>query len=396
MNSVLTQPTKILSIEDDPSVQRGITAFLEDSGFRTLEARDGQEGLETFRREHPDAVLCDLRLPRMDGLDVLSAITEESPDTPVIVVSGASRIGDAVQALKRGAWDYVMKPVLDMGVLENTLRRALERAELIRQNKQYRRHLETVNQELSSTLRQLREDVEAGRHIQFQFLPPDPWRFGEYVCSRRLYPSTYLSGDFVDYFGIDERHFGFYTADVSGHGAASAFVTIMLRTLINEYRDGYRTGGDDCVLHPSRLLARLNLEFCRQRLSKHLTLFYGVIDRVSNELSCSSGGHFPHPILMDSANACFLPIRGLPVGLFEDANFDTKQIALADSFSLLLLSDGALEVLPGNTQAERCASLLCQASANKKAGLDDLVKALGLDKNDKLPDDVALLLVCKG
>ena len=104
------------------------------------------------------------------------------------------------------------------------MRRVIEHAELQRQNREYRKHLETLNRELRQTLKYLEQDEKAGRRIQFQLLPEDNRTFGGYTFRRRLYPSTYLSGDFVDYFPIDDRHVGFYMADVSGHGAASAFV----------------------------------------------------------------------------------------------------------------------------------------------------------------------------
>ena len=274
----MATPAKILTIEDEPPIRDGIVAYLEDSGFTMLEANDGPSGIEIFRHEHPDVVLCDLRLPGMDGLEVLSTITAESPETPVIVVSGVSLLDYAVQALKRGAWDYVTKPIHDMAVLERAVRRVIEHADLLRQNREYRENLEALNRELSQTLKQLQEDEEAGRSIQFQLLPEDNCRFGHYTFRRRLYPSMYLSGDFVDYFPIDDRHIGFYMADVSGHGAASAFVTVMLNTMVIQYRDALWQSGDDTILHPQQTLQRLNRNLCRQNLDKHLTLFYGVID----------------------------------------------------------------------------------------------------------------------
>jgi DNA-binding response OmpR family regulator len=278
MGTVMTETAKILTIEDESPIRNGIVAYLEDSGFTMLEANDGPGGLEIFRREGPDLVLCDLRLPGIDGLEVLATITSESPETPVIVVSGVSLLSYAVQALKRGAWDYVTKPIHDMAVLENAVRRVLKHAQLVRQNREYRENLETLNGELTQTLRQLQDDEEAGRAIQFQLLPEDNTRFGNYRFRRRLYPSMYLSGDFMDYFPIDEQHIGFYMADVSGHGAASAFVTVMLHTLIVQYRDILWQTTDITILHPQRVLQRLNRDFCRQNLDKHLTMLYGVID----------------------------------------------------------------------------------------------------------------------
>ena len=91
----MANPVRILTIEDEPAVRSGVAAYLEDSGFEVLEADDGPSGLQIFRRERPDVILCDLRLPGMDGLEILSAVTEESPETPVIVVcAGAKAILD--------------------------------------------------------------------------------------------------------------------------------------------------------------------------------------------------------------------------------------------------------------------------------------------------------------
>lgn len=133
---------KVLTVDDDEFVREILAAYLEDSGFEVLQAENGRLGLETFRSEKPDLVMLDLRMPEMDGLEVLGHITKESPDTPVILVSGMGTIGDAIKALKLGAWDYIAKPIHDMGVLEHAVNKALERAQFIEQRKKYREQLE--------------------------------------------------------------------------------------------------------------------------------------------------------------------------------------------------------------------------------------------------------------
>lgn len=387
-------PAKILTIEDEATVRSGMVAYLEDSGFEMLEADDGPSGIEIFEREHPDVVLCDLRLPGIDGLEVLSTITRESPETPVIIVSGVSLLDYAVQALKRGAWDYVTKPIHDMAVLERAVQRVLERAELIRQNQEYREHLERLNQELSRTLNQLREDEEAGRRIQFQLLPEDGRDLGGYVFHRRLFPSTYLSGDFVDYFPIDDNRLGFYMADVSGHGAASAFVTVMLRTLVGQYRNACRLEGDETVLCPERLLRRLSRALYSQRLDKYLTMFYGVVDRRDNVLTYSSGAQFPYPMLHDGRTVHLLSGHSFPVGLFEEAEFEVRREQLPEQFALVLISDGVLEILKRSHRQARAA--LVQVVCDTALTMDALTGALGLHQARELPDDVALLMLSRG
>ena len=383
---------RILTIEDEQPVRSGIVAYLQDSGFSVLEANDGPSGIKAFRNEHPDVVLCDLRLPGMNGLEVLSTITRESADTPVIVVSGVSLIAYAVQALKRGAWDYVTKPIHDMEVLEIAIHRVLDHARLKKENREYQENLEALNRKLAHTLERLEEDEETGRRIQFQLLPEDGKRLGDFHFQRRLYPSMYLSGDFVDYFSLDANHTGFYMADVSGHGAASAFVTMMLKTLIGQYCDTFWREGDDTILQPAHLLARLNRDFCRQHMDKYLTMFYGVLDGKKNSLLCSSGGQFPYPILHDGREARSLNYRGRPVGLFEDADYAEQSVDLPDTFALVLLSDGILELLPREASRER-GRILRGYVGGSEMTIDQLALGLHVEQKTEFPDDIALLII---
>ena len=394
MNTPTVTSARVLTIEDESPIRNSIVAYLEDSGFTMLEANDGPAGIEIFRQEHPDVVLCDLRLPGMDGLEVLSTITAESPETPVIVVSGVSLLDYAVQALKRGAWDYVTKPIHDMAVLESAVRRGIEHAELLRQNREYRENLEILNRELTQTLTQLQEDEEAGRSIQFQLLPEDNCSFGSYTFRRRLYPSMYLSGNFVDYFPIDDRHAGFYMADVSGHGAASAFVTVMLNTLVVQYRDALWQSGDDTILHPERTLQRLNRDLCRQNLDKHLTMFYGVIDLEQNSMHYSNGGQFPYPLQYDGREVRSLECRGRPLGLFDDAEFRVWQCDLPQKYVLVLVSDGILELMPEETMLQRYRALLTDME-DAKLDLDEMTAGLDVLADKHLPDDIAFLVISR-
>ena len=157
---------KILCIDDEKMIRTSIGDFLEDSGYEIILASDGREGLTAFRTHRPDAVLVDLRMPEIDGLEVLSAVRAESPDTPVIVVSGTGVIGDVIEALRLGAWNYLTKPVEDMAVLEHALEQALEKSRLISENEEHKRNLEKkvrqrtvdlekANAQLKLTLEQL-------------------------------------------------------------------------------------------------------------------------------------------------------------------------------------------------------------------------------------------------
>ncbi len=132
----------VLTIDDEENIRASFRLFLEDFDFQVLEAANGREGLEIFAREQPDLVLCDLRMPEIDGLEVLEEIKRTSPDTPVIVVSGTGVIGDAIEAIHKGAWNYLLKPIQDMSALLHAINQAIERSRLIIENRAYQEHLE--------------------------------------------------------------------------------------------------------------------------------------------------------------------------------------------------------------------------------------------------------------
>jgi PAS domain S-box-containing protein len=149
----------VLTIDDEAIIRKSFRGFLEDRNFEVLEAENGKVGLDVFEEAKPDVVLVDLRMPEVDGLEVLAHIVDSSPDTPVIVVSGAGSPGDVVEALRRGAWDYLMKPIEDLSVLRHTVERSLERAQLIRENRVYQEDLEEQVRQRTAELAGVNESL---------------------------------------------------------------------------------------------------------------------------------------------------------------------------------------------------------------------------------------------
>jgi sigma-B regulation protein RsbU (phosphoserine phosphatase) len=394
MNTVSTAGVvrrRILVVEDDPVVRFNMVSYLEDSGFEVAEEDSGTRGIDAARRTAPDLVLCDLRMPGMDGLEVLERLRAELPDLPVVVVSGTGVLSDAVEALRKGAWDFVTKPIQDMAVLEHAISAALEKSRLIRDNRRFQSDLQRANRLLRENLDQFEQDAAAGRNMQLQLMPPCERTLGVYRFNRYLLPSLYLSGDFVDYFVIDHRHLGFYLADVSGHGASSAFVTVLLKSFVDRYLELLNSEGEQLILDPAKMLARLDADLRGQDLDKYLTIFYGVIDVDSNHLRYGNGGHFPSPVLFDGKTARYLEGRGPPVGLFRDVQFDSNVMDLPDSHLLVLLSDGVLDAMPDATLEQKRARLL---KVVDRPGLDaeTILASLGLTPEATYPDDITLLI----
>ncbi|WP_062269008.1 SpoIIE family protein phosphatase [Endozoicomonas arenosclerae] len=384
----------ILVIDDDTIVRESIVAYLEDSGFEILQAENGEMGLAVFRETPPDIILCDLRMPKMDGLAVLRSVRELSPDTPFIVVSGAGVMADVVEALRLGASDYIIKPIVDLEVLEYAINRALENAQLTLENRRYRESLEEAIHSLENNLHLLQEDQKAGRQVQMKMLPQEPLSFEHFKVDHQIIPSLYLSGDFVDYFALNEHSFAFYLADVSGHGASSAFVTVLLKHMSMNLLREYQSHGGRVRVKPSHVLNFLNRSLLETGLGKHVAVFGGVVDTRDQKLTYAFGGHYPLPILSTPEETRCIEGRGLPVGLFEDATFEDVTIDLPEQFTLTILSDGILEVLPQQTLQEK-EDYLLSVIKEGAVTVSALTEKLGLKTIKAAPDDVAMLILAR-
>ena len=264
--------------------------------------------------------------------------------------------------------------------------------ELEEQVAQRTTELKDANVKLSRSLDKLREDEEAGRMIQFNLLPEERRRIGPYAFSRYLAPSFYVSGDFVDYFDVGERHVAFYMADVSGHGVSSAFITVLLHTLIINNLDHFTADGDTGVLDPAAMLRKINGELVRHGGGKHITIFYGVLDRDTNTLTYANGGHFPPPLLYRDGQVETVTAPGPAVGLFDFSTFENATRDMPDRFVLAVFSDGVLEVLPQATLTEKQTALAAMLD-RETVDIEDLVQRTGLHAAGSLPDDVTMLMI---
>ncbi len=149
----------ILIIDDEISILESLTSFFEDEGYIVLPAVDGDSGLELFFKESVDLVLTDLRMPGIDGLDVMKAIHQNSPDTPMIVVSGAGKKQDIITALRMGAKDYITKPIEDLNIISHTVAQVLENKQLRSENRAYRKKLKKSENQYRTITENIAEGV---------------------------------------------------------------------------------------------------------------------------------------------------------------------------------------------------------------------------------------------
>ena len=131
---------KILIIEDEAAIRRVLVKILseESDTYQVEEAEDGLVGIEKIKKEDYDLVLCDIKMPKMDGVEVLEATKKIKPETPIVMISGHGDLDTAVNTMRLGAFDYISKPP-DLNRLLNTVRIALDRKELVVENKRLKK-----------------------------------------------------------------------------------------------------------------------------------------------------------------------------------------------------------------------------------------------------------------
>ena len=125
---------KILIVDDERAIRYSLKEILEMEGYAVETAENGLEGLEKARKEKYDAIFCDIKMPQMDGTEMLSKVMEEGIETPVVMVSGHADISTAVDCIKRGAFDFIEKP-LDLNRILITLKNATDKASLVKETK---------------------------------------------------------------------------------------------------------------------------------------------------------------------------------------------------------------------------------------------------------------------
>ncbi|WP_347922426.1 sigma-54 dependent transcriptional regulator [Pontimicrobium sp. SW4] len=154
---------QILIIEDEAAIRRVLTKILseESNTYNVEEAEDGLIGIERIKKEDFDLVLCDIKMPKMDGVEVLEAIKKIKPEIPVVMISGHGDLDTAVNTMRLGAFDYISKPP-DLNRLLNTVRNALDRKELVVENKLLKRKV-SKNYEMigeSDAISQIKEMID--------------------------------------------------------------------------------------------------------------------------------------------------------------------------------------------------------------------------------------------
>ena len=401
----MNENLKILIADDDEGVH-SVTELVfssfkfQEKSIQFLNTYSGKETIEILKKEPDIAIILLDVVMESDyaGLEVVKIIRNELNNKMIRIILRTGQPGQAPEEkvmIDYDINDYKNKSELTSRKLRSSIITSLRSFTDIKKINELNTTLERKvferTAELASSLEIIEKDEQAGKIIQFKLLPENNCRLGNIQFTRELFPSLYLSGDFVDYFDINERYIGFYIADVSGHGASSAFITVYLKSMISGFISSYNHNGVKLILKPDQLLNVINQTLIKENLGKYLTIFYGLIDQETDTLHFSTGGQFPFPIYIDTVEKKFIVMKGPPVGLLKIAKYKKESIILPKEFSIMFMSDGILEILKEKNLKEQEKELLNML--NLQTTVADLIKKIGINTEKSLPDDITVLNV---
>lgn len=153
--------SRILIIDDEKSIRHSLKEILEYENYKVDEAPDGIEGIKMAEKEKYDIIFCDIKMPRMDGIEVLENLQNKCPEVPVVMISGHGNIDTAVEAIRKGAFDFIAKP-LDLNRILITVRNALDRTVLVKETKTLKRKISRTNEMIgeSEGIRKIKDMID--------------------------------------------------------------------------------------------------------------------------------------------------------------------------------------------------------------------------------------------
>ena len=360
---VMTTGLRILLLEDSNLDAELTLRELRQGGLHFVPTRvqNGDDFQKALRELSPDLILADFKLPTFDGRRALAMAQEMCPDVPLIIISGAVGEETAVELLKNGATDFVLKDRI-VGRLLPAVQRALREVAQRQARRQAEADLRALNEQLEQRVTErtrelwaknaiMEEDLGMARELQMAFLPN---HFPTLPCSAEpadsavklfsiFHPSNSVSGDFFNVVRVSDAAVGIFICDVMGHGVRAALVTAMMRALEEQL------GG--LAEDPGALLTEMNraLRGILRQLGTTLftTACYIIVDVGTGRLTFANAGH-PSPLLIHRGIGSVEPIiarreAGPALGLFEDVQYLTRSLPVSAGDILLTFTDGLFE-----------------------------------------------------
>lgn len=346
---------KILIIDDEEVIRDVFKRFLSMQGYEFYSASNGVDGLKLIKEVDPDLVFLDLKMPGMDGFEVLKKSKDINKNLPVIILTGHGDLGAAIQTVKLGAYDFMQKPIEDLEALLVDIQRAIENHHLAKKNMALTEELTSINKELENKVKKRTEDLEniliklktaqtkiqeeikTVSLVQQNLLPAGPPQRKGLDAAAIYLASAATGGDYYDYLDMGDEKLGVVIADVSGHGLPAAFVMTMVKVVL-------------IYLNEQNIPMQNTVRTINDMLAKHIptnnfvTMIYGILNFKEMKFTFINAGH--EPLIHLSSNGKklqMLTAKSPFLGIDPGIDFAENTLYLEKGDKLVFYTDGVTE-----------------------------------------------------
>jgi sigma-B regulation protein RsbU (phosphoserine phosphatase) len=330
---------KILIVEDDPVSRKILKKNLQNTGCELLTAENGIKAWDIISKDQDiRLVLTGWMMPGISGLELCKKIRETNfpKYVYIILLTAKSQKEDIIEGLKIGADDYMTKP-FEFDELQVRINTGIRFVQL--------------NSKLREANEIMRKNLESGRTVQQSLLPREIPDLPTIEFAARFYPSLYVSGDIYNVFRLDEKHFGFYNIDVSGHGVPAALFSVGISQRLNN--DLYPHALLKIPLgntphyqinSPERVARLLDEDDMLGKYDKYFTMVYAIINIESFKVDFYRAGHNLPLLIHPDGSSEYIDGGGPPIGLglpHEEQKNQILDLSPGDQF--IIFSDGINE-----------------------------------------------------
>lgn len=393
----------ILFVDDESSVLKSLERYLIREPYRKLFAGSGDEALEIMQKEPVSLVVSDIRMPGMNGLELLKIIRDKYPEVVRMVLSGTSESNLVIEAINNGeVYRYLTKPLGEGSELRAVLAQALEYFELRRLHKQLFAELAQKNKELSEWKERMASELQVAGEVQRKLLAAQAIKAETYEVRYFYEPCLTVGGDFFEIMQLPDGRLCLYVGDVSGHGVGSALISTLLKMTLSDIIRSNISQGPAVVC---RLLNTYMHEHS-MGLDFFATMFFAIYDPATALWHAFNCGH-PFPALIranSELKTSVIPAeKSFPLGFFNDEAHYTSEFEIRwrtePGDILFFFTDGLFEALSKHDGKVFGLDRLAEVFRNlveETGGLPDSGKILKIIEQhgyDTTRDDCCIILV---
>ena len=310
-------PVRVLVCDDQPDVLEALRLLLKGQGCQTVTVDSPGALLRTVRGQSFDLILADLNYTRdttsgVEGLDLLASLEAQGNATPVVVMTAWGSVDLAVEAMRRGACDFIQKPWDNDRVM-------------------------AVVRKQADSVRRRKSELEIAANVQQKLFPHESHHLSTIDYAGHCVAAREVGGDYYDFLDAGESTTGFVLGDVSGKGVPAALLMANLQAC-------FRSQEPHALLQPVHMLESVNRHFFDSTAPERFaTLFFGIYDDRTRSLRYVNCGHLAPLLLRASGDMERLDPTAVPIGAFRRWSCAERDVSLRSGDTLLIYSDGVTE-----------------------------------------------------